>query len=30
MNAFDGDLSTEFNGKELSDIIEDWVQNECS
>jgi hypothetical protein len=24
--SFDGDLSTEFNGKELSDIIEDWVR----
>ena len=25
-DSFDGDLSTEFNGKELKDIIEDWVR----
>jgi hypothetical protein len=25
-DSFDGDLSTEFNGKELRDIIEDWVR----
>jgi hypothetical protein len=24
-DSFDGDLSTEFNGKELKDIIEEWV-----
>jgi hypothetical protein len=25
-DSFDGDLSTEFNGKELKDIIEEWVR----